>query len=183
LIFYKNYYIIKNGIEGGFSMSIGFVAGGGSTEIQTNQIQANSGQVSTERKADSVVRSIINLLIDNALAASGDAFFNAAKRGRIEVVDTLLKGEPIDKFYLSKALHSAAENGHTEIIKRLLLNGRINDEDRGIAMQNAAKNGHTEIIRRLLRNGPISDEDRGLAGGCGSKWPDSYNRNAFRRWC
>jgi hypothetical protein len=113
-------------------MSIGLDAGGGSTGIQRNQIQENSGPVSTEQKADSVVRPIIDFLIEKArnasiakLALSWDkpadlALISAAKNGELEKVQEILNQKEHGYVSIGVAIRKAAINGHLDIVQKLL---------------------------------------------------------------
>ncbi len=93
----------------------------------------------------------------------GEALYNAAENGHIDIVRILMENGPISERCRCIALKQAALRGFIDIVRIFLENSPISEEGRGQALCYAAEGGRIDIARILIENGPISEENRGQA--------------------
>src|SRR3990167_2006613 len=104
-------------------------------------------------------RKLYEAVAKGHLEQSGNALLLAARNGKTEMVEWLLKnGASLSEKdnYGYTALLGAASNGKTETVKWLLDHGASlseKDNDGYTALLRAARNGKTETVEWLLENG------------------------------
>ena len=107
--------------------------------------------------------SIVDALLKAEFAVGEEARGNwvedAAARGNIDIVNSLLSSGPISESNRGGAVTMAASEGCIPIVQTLLANGPISEKDRGDALIVALDQNHPEAAAFLFEGGPISKHD------------------------